>query len=100
MVAGVPRFPVCLLADPAAVDEFKSAGRWSRIDSVGGLESDGRVRVQMQFELEEDACAFALSFAARVELLDPPHLRTEVARRLAQAVARYLDSPSGPAQKA
>jgi predicted DNA-binding transcriptional regulator YafY len=53
------------------------------------LERDGRVRVQLQFELEEDVCAFVLSFDNRVELLEPAHLRTEIARRLAAAAALY-----------
>jgi predicted DNA-binding transcriptional regulator YafY len=89
LVSGVPRFSVCVRADPLAVREFKSVGRWSHVESVGPAEPDGRVRVQMQFELEEDVCAFALSFGARVELLEPLHLRQEVARRLAEAAAMY-----------
>jgi|SRR5579859_3861880 len=89
LVAGVPRFAVCLRADPGAVGDFKSAGRWSRVDAVGSPEPDGRVRVAMQFELEEDVCAFVLSFGPRVELLEPAHLRREVACRLAAARALY-----------
>ncbi len=89
LVAGVPRIPVCLLAEPAVVDEFRSASRWSRVESVSAVERDGRVRVQMQFELEEDVCAFVLSFGARVELAQPVHLRIEIARRLHAAAALY-----------
>jgi predicted DNA-binding transcriptional regulator YafY len=89
LVAGVPRFPVCLAADPSAVSDFKSAGRWSRVESVSPVQPDGRVLVTMQFELEEDACAFVLSFGARVELLEPLHLRREVAIRSARAAALY-----------
>jgi predicted DNA-binding transcriptional regulator YafY len=89
LVAGVPRFSVCVLAEPAAVEEFRSASRWSRVESVSDAGPDGRVRVQMQFELEEDVCAFVLSFGARVELLEPVHLRTEIARRLSAAAALY-----------
>jgi predicted DNA-binding transcriptional regulator YafY len=89
LVAGVPRFGVSLRAEPHVVGEFKSAGRWSRIVSVGELEADGCVRVAMQFELEEDVCAFVLSFGPRVELLEPEHLRREVRRRLAEASALY-----------
>src|SRR5579864_5797065 len=91
LVSGVPRFAVSLRADPGVVGEFKSAGRWSRIESVGAIEADGRVRVAMQFELEEDVCSFVLSFGARVELLEPRHLRLEVARRLAEASSLYAD---------
>ena len=89
LVAGVPRFSVCLRADPTAVAEFKSVGRWSHVESVGPVEPDGRVRVEMQFELEEDVCAFALSFGPRLEVLEPAHLRQEIARRLSAAAALY-----------
>jgi predicted DNA-binding transcriptional regulator YafY len=88
-VAGVPRFPICLAADPAVVGEFKSAGRWSRVESVGAVQPDGRVRVLMQFELEEDACAFVLSFGPRVEVLEPLPLRREIAARAARTAALY-----------
>jgi len=89
LVAGVPRFSVCVCAHPSVVDEFRTAGRWSRVEWLGEPEADGRVRVQMQFELEAHACAFVLSFGPRVELIDPPHLRQEIARRLATAAALY-----------
>jgi predicted DNA-binding transcriptional regulator YafY len=89
LVAGVPRFSVCVRADPSVVAEFKSIGRWSHVESVGPVESDGRVRVEMTFELEEDVCAFALSFSPRLEVLEPAHLRQEVARRLSAAAALY-----------
>jgi predicted DNA-binding transcriptional regulator YafY len=90
LVAGVPRFSVCIRADASAVDQLGSAGRWSRVESVGPSESDGHMRVHMQFELEEDACAFVLSFGPRVELIEPEHLRAEIARRLKHAAALYM----------
>lgn len=89
LAAGVPRFSICLRADPQVIAEFKSVARWARVEAVGTTEADGRVRVAMEFELEEDACAFVLSFGPHVELLEPPHLRAEVARRLADAAAQY-----------
>jgi predicted DNA-binding transcriptional regulator YafY len=89
LVAGVPRFRVLLRADATAVPEFKSVGRWSRVESVGAVEADGRAQVEMQFELEEDVCAFALSFGPQVEVLEPAHLRQEIARRLSAAAALY-----------
>jgi predicted DNA-binding transcriptional regulator YafY len=90
LVAGVPRFPVCVRADATAVEELKTAGKWSRVEWVGPVEPDGRVRVAMQFEIEEDVCAFVLSFGPRVELLEPVHLRETVARRLAESAAQYV----------
>lgn len=91
LVAGVPHFSVHLRADPTVVELFKSAGRWSRVLSVGGLEADRRVRVEMQFEVEADACAFALSFGPRVEVIEPIDLRAKVSA-LATAVAALYAS--------
>jgi predicted DNA-binding transcriptional regulator YafY len=91
LVAGVPRFSICVEADAGVVGELKTAGRWSRVESVGAVQPNGRARVTMQFELEEDACAFVLSFGPRVVLLEPPHLRREVATRAEKAAAQYRD---------
>src|SRR5579859_8122202 len=91
LVAGLPRVTVVFRARPEAAAQFrtKSAGRWSRVESVGEVDADGWMRVQVRFELEEDACAFALSFGPRVELLEPLELRREVAAQLARAAALY-----------
>lgn len=89
LVTGVPRMAVVLRADPQIVEQFGSAGRWSRVDRIGGLDPDGRVRVEMTFELEEDVCAFVLSFGPRVELLEPAHLRQRVAAEASAVAALY-----------
>jgi predicted DNA-binding transcriptional regulator YafY len=90
LVSGVPRFRVCLRAAAAVVGDLERAGRWSRIVAVSEpCDAEGWVRVEMEFELEEDACALALSYGARVELLAPAALRSRVASELAAALGRY-----------
>ena len=89
LVAGVPRFQVCLLAQASIVQEVEHAARWSRLVSASPPDPNGWVRLEMEFELEEDACALVLSFGSRAELIGPPHLRSRVAAELGAAARRY-----------
>jgi predicted DNA-binding transcriptional regulator YafY len=89
LVAGVPRFRVQFRAAASVVPELERAGRWSHLVSVGEPDAHGRVEVAMDFELENDACALALSFGSKLELVSPASLRTRVAGELAAAARQY-----------
>jgi predicted DNA-binding transcriptional regulator YafY len=93
LVAGVPRFQVRLLAEREAVSEFAARGRWSHVEHVGTSDPDGRVYVEMTFELEEDVCAFVLGFGSRVELLEPDALRRRIAAQAAAIVGLHAARP-------
>jgi predicted DNA-binding transcriptional regulator YafY len=89
LVAGVPRFSACLRAREAIVSDLSRAGRWSRVMSIGQPDQRGWVVLEMQFELEDDACALVLSFGSHVELLTPPHLRQRIAAEAQAAASLY-----------
>lgn len=86
--ARLPRYPVTLRADPAAVPRLRYAGWYSRVEEVGQPEEDGWVLVAMSFELAEDACALVLGFGAAVSIVAPPELREAVIRQ-ARAALRH-----------
>jgi len=90
LVEGVPRFSVCLRVQAASIPEVTHGGRWSRVVSIGQPGPGGWTDVELQFELEEDACALVLSLGARVELVGPPHLRRRVAVEAAAAAQLYV----------
>jgi predicted DNA-binding transcriptional regulator YafY len=90
LVEGVPRFSVCLRVQPASLPQVTQAGRWSRVVSIGAPGPGGWTDVELQFELEDDACALVLSLGPRVELVGPPHLRRRVALEAAAAAQLYV----------
>jgi predicted DNA-binding transcriptional regulator YafY len=91
LVTGVPRFRVCLRARAAVVGELERAGRWSRVVRVGDADVGGWTPVEIEVELEDDACALVLSFGARVEVTSPEWLRARVAAELVAAAGLYRD---------
>jgi predicted DNA-binding transcriptional regulator YafY len=91
LVSGVPRFRICLRAHPSIVEELERAGRWSRLVSVSDTSADGWTDVEMEVELEDDACALVLSFGSRIEVVQPAWLRQRVAHELAAAANLYAD---------
>ena len=92
MIAGVPHFAVVVRAQSRLVSQFKTTARWSRIESVGEADADGWQTINMRFELEEDVCAFVLSLGPGVELLEPSHLRAQIATRAAATAAAHFQT--------
>jgi predicted DNA-binding transcriptional regulator YafY len=86
LVAGVPRFAVRVRAHHSIVGGLASRARWARLTTVQPADATGWSVVEMEFELEEDACSFALSAGPCLELLEPGHLRLRVAEQ-ARAMA-------------
>jgi predicted DNA-binding transcriptional regulator YafY len=84
-LSSLPRFPVSLLAQPAVLRELERPGGYVQVQQVGDPDSDGRVRLDLLFETEDDACGYLLSFGDRVEVISPAALRERVVI-LAQAV--------------
>jgi predicted DNA-binding transcriptional regulator YafY len=92
-VANLPRYPVMVRADPAILSRMRYAGRYSRIEQVDPPGEDGRVRVSMVFELEEDAREYLLGLGPYVEVLEPPELREQVIDLARRVVAFYDSQP-------
>ncbi len=84
--AHLPRYPATLRVASAIVPQLSRAGYYARVEAVGPPGADGWTTVSMLFELEEDACAYALSFGPRIAVLEPRSLREEV-RRCAESIA-------------
>ena len=61
---------------------------------IGALRdaAAGRITASVQFETEEEACGYVLSFGNQIEVLSPPELRQKVAE-LAKDVVR-LNAPA------
>jgi predicted DNA-binding transcriptional regulator YafY len=67
--------------------------RWYRGSRMEEQSSDGgRVRVRVRFEAEREAVMFALSLGPGAELVEPQHLRTEIAAAATATAAVYADA--------
>jgi len=82
----LPRYPATLRVASAIVPQLSRAGYYARVEQVGPPDADGWTTVSVLFELEEDACAYVLSFGPRIEVLEPQSLREGV-RRCAESIA-------------
>jgi predicted DNA-binding transcriptional regulator YafY len=74
----LPRYQATMRAHPAVYARLSFAGRFARIERAYPPDPDGWVRVAMRFDVEEMAIEYALSFGAKMEVLEPETLRAKV----------------------
>jgi predicted DNA-binding transcriptional regulator YafY len=87
-VASLPRYPVTARIAPEVLETVYHAGRYARIEKVEPPDAEGWITLCLQFEQEEAACGYLLSFGTRVEIVEPRDLREKV-MRLAESVAAF-----------
>ncbi|MCB0084998.1 MAG: YafY family transcriptional regulator [Caldilineaceae bacterium] len=94
--ANLPRYPVEVLVRPDTIDSLRCWRRAGNVERVSPPEADGRQRVTLVFESEEEACAQCLSFGAQVEVVTPYPLRQMVIERAKATVAQYAHHMVAP----
>jgi predicted DNA-binding transcriptional regulator YafY len=85
----VPRFYATFRAHGSVVPVLHYAGRFSRVEEASGPDAEGWAVVRMRFQFEEDACAVALGFGTKVELIEPAGLRLKVLEAAERVAAFY-----------
>jgi predicted DNA-binding transcriptional regulator YafY len=88
-VERLPQYQFTALVQTGAIDDLRQAGRWSRIESIGPEQPDGRCPGTIRSERPVDALGLALSFGAALEVIEPEDLRAAVIRELVAAQRRY-----------
>ncbi len=68
---------------------MRSAWRYARLEQIGPPDAEGRVKVSVQFELEEEACRYILGLGPCIEVLEPPELRERVIATAQEVLAFY-----------
>ena len=96
--ANLPRYPVELLAAPAIIPTLNCWRRFGKVEKVAPPEADGRQRVIIVFETEEEACAQCLSFGPQVEVVAPHPLRQRVMEQAKATFAQYTRTMIAPRQ--
>ncbi|HEY3063157.1 MAG TPA: YafY family protein [Chloroflexota bacterium] len=86
--AALPRFTVQVRVTAQAVESVRNARR-VRIESEAPPAEDGRVVMELTFDTEAEAQAFALGHGLDVEVLEPAALRQAVAHVAAEVAMRY-----------
>jgi predicted DNA-binding transcriptional regulator YafY len=81
----LPRYYASFLASPAVMPWVRYRG-WRLEEECAEGE---HVRLRLRFDSEEEAVQFALSFGARIEVLDPAGLREKVVAAAQEVVGLY-----------
>ncbi|HEX8723302.1 MAG TPA: YafY family protein [Pyrinomonadaceae bacterium] len=87
----MPRFHATFRAHKSVLHLLQYAGRFSRLEEASEPDESGWATVRMRFQFEEDACAVALGFGTKVEVVEPAALREKV-RGAAEEVADFYSS--------
>lgn len=92
-VANLPRYPVTVHIAPELLEHIYHAGRYAKIEATEPPDASGWMRLHLQFEMEESACGYLLSFGPRVEILEPVELREKVIALAKSVVEFYASAP-------
>jgi predicted DNA-binding transcriptional regulator YafY len=89
--ANLPRYMVTVRVHPSILPRLYYTGRFARIEQLYPPEEDGWTRVELRFDVEEEACGYVLGFGAQIEVLEPDILREKVIGEAEGVVAFYAE---------
>jgi predicted DNA-binding transcriptional regulator YafY len=87
--AGLPRFYAKIRIGPAAPPWLSYRARASRIEQSEPPDAQGWTTLTIRFDVEEEACQFALGFGGQAEVLEPESLRQKVIASAEAMVSLY-----------
>lgn len=90
-VATLPRYPAIVRAAPEVVPRVHGSLGYGRVESIEPPGPDGWCVLRLTFQMEDEACGFALSFGTGIEVIDPPELRARVIELASSLVAFYAE---------
>src|SRR5437763_5792904 len=89
--ANLPRYQARLRVAPEVLPRLGFAGRFARVEQTGEPEAAGWSEVQVRFDVEEMAAAYALSFGPLVGVIAPAALRDKVIEMARRVIAFYQE---------
>lgn len=89
LAEGLPRYPAVVRIPAETIEAFRGTLRWARIERIDPADDDGWCRMSVIFETTEYARIAVLGFGDRIEAIDPPELREDVARSVHAMYARH-----------
>lgn len=85
----LPSYHVTALVGPSGLPRLRMLPPWIRIERESAPGADGRVEVVLRFDVEDEACRWALGMGAAVEIVEPARLRELVVEQARALVALY-----------
>jgi predicted DNA-binding transcriptional regulator YafY len=92
--ANLPRYMATLRIDSEILPHARWAWRFARIEHTHPPDANGWQQIEVNFEVEEEACICVLAFGPQVEVLAPADLRAKVVGRAQAIVDRYRENPT------
>jgi len=93
--ASLPRYPATIRVNPAIIPHMRYASRYARIEHEDPPDAEGWIQLSMQFEEEDSAREYVLSFGSQIEVLEPQSLREQVIKAAESIVAFYAQRIGG-----
>ncbi|MFC4547500.1 helix-turn-helix transcriptional regulator [Paenactinomyces guangxiensis] len=87
----LPQYHVVVRADPAIVDKLPYPGRFPKIKMLDEHDRQGWKKISLQFQIEQEACAYIMGFGKQMEILQPEELRTKVQRLAKEILGMYSE---------
>jgi predicted DNA-binding transcriptional regulator YafY len=89
--ANLPRYCATFRVDPTIASDMRYAGHIEHLSSPDG---DGWITVEMRFDVELEARAYALGFGSQLEVLSPLELRDTVLRLAFEVINHHTNVSS------
>lgn len=84
-----PNYRMTARVRPDIAARLPYGGRFARVEPTSRADREGWLEVSFGFDAEEMACEYALSFGARLEVLEPRSLREKVIEMARGVIAFY-----------
>jgi predicted DNA-binding transcriptional regulator YafY len=85
---GLPRYDATLRLEPRAARWVQMSRTASPVEPPAAADPEGWVTLRVQFDVEEEACFFALGLGRHVDVVEPEALRARVLAEAAAVLAR------------
>jgi predicted DNA-binding transcriptional regulator YafY len=86
--ANLPRYCATFRVDPAIVPDMRYAGH---IENISSPDADDWITVDVRFDVELEARAYALGFGGQLEVLSPSELRDTVLRLAHEVIGQHAE---------
>jgi predicted DNA-binding transcriptional regulator YafY len=88
-IAGLPRYPATVRVVSDLIARIRSTWRYARILHEEPPDAEGWTTLTVQFETEDEACAYVLGLGPQIEVLEPQELREKIVRLVLSVLALY-----------